>query len=218
MRPAIKPARSCSPATSSGPGWGCSCCWHCWPLCPVGQEPPAQAPCPLPLLLLPSPLQWGLQHQQPLIPRGRFMPGPRCPPSRHVLMAAIMSAAPRRGHPAPPSSEAGSSLAHRTSTRQQGHPEAHPQPHSPLPHGTGTTRPRRPNPALCCPENSSPAPNPLPPHFSLEKEGDPPCRGAGLPLPRAAAGSGEGARPVSQRSAGAARALRLLLAQLLHVH
>lgn len=123
-------------------------------------------------------------------------------PPNHVLMAASTSTAPRSGHPVLPSSEAGSSLAHVTGTGQRGHPKAQRPPRSPLPH---STRPTRPNPAPCCSENSSPAPNPQTlPAAPQRGKGThraevPGCR---RPVPHAAAGSGEGAWPVSQLSWG----------------
>lgn len=146
---------------------------------------------------------------------GWFMPRHRCPGTRHVLMADVTSAAPRPGHPVPPSSKARSTLAPRAGLRQQGHPTAHPQP---LTHGSGTTQS-----CTVLPENSSPAPNPHTLSLPASPQGrkgthraeEPGCR---CPTPCAAAGSGEGAWPVSQHSAGVARALCLLLAQLLHVH
>lgn len=203
---------------------GCSHCWHCC-LSALGGgcrsllHKPRNASPPL----LPPLLRWVLRHQQPLIPGSGFLPGHRCPPSWHMVMAAVTSTAPgppctflQRGRIVP-----GTQEGHEATQTPRNTP-AGPQSSAPQ-HQDRQTQAAQSCTMLPREQLPSPKPaDPLPPSFSPEKEGDPPCRGAGLPLPPltpcAAAGSGEGAWPVSQRSAGAARALRLLLARLLRVH
>lgn len=158
-RQAIKPAPSCSPATSSGPGLGCSHCWHCClsALAAGG----AEASCAS-----------SITHLQPCshLRRGgccgTSSPSSLAPGSCQGTAALplgtcswLLSHPQHPGHPAPPSSEAASCLAHRRGTRQHRHPETRPQAHRPLPHSTRTAGHRQPNPVPCCPENSSPAPN-----------------------------------------------------------
>lgn len=129
------------------------------PLYPVGQEPLCKPPAPS-LPLLPPPLLWGLWHHQPLVPGCRLMPGHCCPLSWCALRVAATRTAPRPGHPAPP----GIQGWHEATCRSQSTPAAFP---SPLPHDTGSTRPRgrilhrdnrrtAPQPQALRPSSSSP--------------------------------------------------------------